>query len=187
MNYAKKAWKASYSSGVPTRPGRLGGGLHIPLPGPSGYLGYVHTHRPILIDRRGWNANLKIVFTVQVILSADAEVVDHVQPSAGGMAPHVRPFLLRDMTTDNGRWWSADQAIDIVAGTHRIVVDLSPAVWTNVSGDRASSTNGRTNAFKSFADDWVQVGFTAGAGNHFGHGIELAAGTGSLIVHAYTV
>lgn len=186
MNHAKKSWKISYSIGVPTRPGRYGGGIHVPLPGPGGRLNYLHTLRPAILAKKGWRASLDLTLGVIITLSDDA-LLANADPNDTATRPaDLRPFVMKDLYGANDRWWSS-QSIPIVAGSHSITVPLAPDQWTNVFGKSAASTNERRAAFKDMFEDQVHIGVTGGMGSHYGHGFYLAEGTGSLIIHTLSL
>lgn len=87
------------------------------------------------------------------------------------------------------RWWANDPA-DVVLenGVFSISSSLAPTQgWTSVEGELASNSAAATAGFNQAMANVASIGFTCGGGSFYGHGVNMSAGTATMIINGFEV
>jgi hypothetical protein len=109
-----------------------------------------------------------------------------LRATEGYVSARVRLYLERrgnDWRSEFYRWWSVP-FVELVEGTHELVVPLTPDQWLSVYGKRGDDP-AAAGQFAATLSDVAAYGMTFG-GMFAGHGV-LGDGTVRFVLHEYGV
>lgn len=167
-------WRIEYSVAMPSSPAAVSPSswrinFSSPFNDPGWQLDYVlcpHTARITA-------ARIEGQFSI-----AEGGVFDDPDNDVGGLLPSFRFIILKDLTSEFGRWWSLASVV-LQPGGFTLSVPLLPAEWSSVYGKRGDFDAAALAGFQAALAAPQKVGLTFGAGNDFGHGI-TATGNSSI-------
>ena len=171
-------WSFKFSPSMPKHPHGAGGGWQFDFP-TQGHVGYLVT------DQRVPSAASTITAVVSVNTIGDPFFDWRTEGFNTCPNPStVRLFVQRKGDDMSGagpfefyRWWSTTAAYVLADGDAVLVGDLTdPSTWTSVLGKDGTANEA---AFRAAIGDIGNIGFTFGGGCFYGHGVFVAAGTGS--------
>jgi hypothetical protein len=177
-------WKIEYSTNTEFNPAKVNEEFSFDFPRPPGSVHYVT--KPVHLAAK--NA-VEAEFSVE---ARDSPIFDyHTAPDNTCDAPaEVRLFLQRagDDMSGNGkfefyRWWTTSGTV-LRAGSFKVQVTLSPALWTSVFG-RTGDAN--PDEFYAAMSDLGQVGVTFGGGCFYGHGVRILGHSAAFTMKKFSV
>lgn len=152
---------------------------------------YVETASPLL------KAGQTITMSGSIQASSDA-VFNYTIDADNPTTPGGHPAACRIFFEQAGdqalnqpyyRWWASDPA-DVVLGNgvFSISSSLAPTQgWSSVFGETANHSAAATAGFNQAMANVASIGFTCGGGSFYGHGVNMSAGTATMIVNSFTV
>jgi hypothetical protein len=119
-----------------------------------------------------------LVGNFQITSSTGTLFIDGKEPFNDYVPASFRFILMKDLSTEFGRWWSNPYGFNLKDinnnGVYSLSVPLSPECWSSVYGKWGTEAVNEFNNVKNYP---TYIGLTFGAGGDFGHGCRSKDGT----------
>jgi len=183
LSMSASRWDIRYSINMPSHPTQSGSGWYFDWKKDVSEVDYLtckHTARII-------GSSLMMTGIIEAAPEVVFDFLTEPGNFAGGIPPSCRFMIQKDLTTENGRWFSAPYCVELKPGIFTLTVALNPGNWTNVYGKGGNYSDAtRAGFYKALASPQA-IGIVFGGGIFYSHGIRVHNGTARFRMAAFSI